>query len=92
MYLTEEEAKQKWCPETRGLVASTKGNMYSTTAVNVGEGGRPPCIASDCMMWRETLSPEYKFKAEQAYQRYGTMLEPKGKDVRGYCGLAGRPE
>lgn len=43
MFVTEEEAKKKWCPEAITNNASCGGNVgrFST-----------PCIASECMMWR----------------------------------------
>jgi hypothetical protein len=51
--MTEDEAKTKWCPHVR--VLSDEGSMVIAT-VNRGGGLQADanCIASDCMMWRET--------------------------------------
>ena len=90
MYVTEEEAKQKWCPHIRvadcGADNAVSSNRSAAQELNY------QCLASDCMMWRGALSQEYKLKAENEFQRYGAIPEPKEKDLRGYCGLAGRPE
>lgn len=79
--MTEEEAKTKWCPHIRTVMAGiTKG--ASVEALVVGntydeERQHPKtcCIASACMMWR-WWQPPY-------------ANNPMGGD--GYCGLAGKP-
>lgn len=60
--MTEDEAKQKWCPFVRLIPSDTDGT--STIGVPVGynrmalTGGNPPtissatCIGSACMAWR----------------------------------------
>ena len=52
MLLTENEAKDKWCPQVRAAADVEDGN-----ACNAGVAGlRVPfyscCIGSGCMMWR----------------------------------------
>lgn len=48
--ITEEQARQKWCPMAR---ASCYGSPFG---INRDQGGKPDvdtnCVASDCMMWR----------------------------------------
>lgn len=54
--MTEEEAKTKWCPMIRtGMVAGMAVNHH----VDMQPGGQgvydeTRCIASDCMMWRDS--------------------------------------
>lgn len=46
--MTENEAKEKWCP----LVRFTEPGNYQTFQSNRAADGRSSnCIASDCMMW-----------------------------------------
>ena len=56
MYLTEDEAKQKWCPKVRQAYRATQeGIDYGLAAVNRGnylEDDECLCIASQCMAWR----------------------------------------
>lgn len=92
MYVTEEEAKQKWCPQVRKNEIADWSIANNPGLAMASHSWNDNCIGSDCMMWRGALSQEYKLKAENEFQRYGTIPEPKEKDVRGYCGLAGRPE
>jgi len=80
MLLTEEQAREKWCPEARLTEISDTGALgtYAHNRIIVGRNDHTPvlsgclCIASRCMMWR--------------------WAEPilDGKNARqGYCGLAG---
>jgi hypothetical protein len=72
--MTEDEAKTKWCPHARVLDGSPPGGA----GVNrKGPEAGVYCIASGCMAWRWSYSPE---TAE------GNDVEPEG-----YCGLAGKP-
>jgi hypothetical protein len=79
MFLTEEEAKTKWCPHVRYLAifranTGTLSGDQITAAGPYNRAATSPelcpttCIASGCMMWRSTLNG------------------------RGYCGLAGNPK
>lgn len=75
MYLTEAEAKTKWCPHSRYQGFGEGGNnRWKQSAPESEPHALNPipcrCIASGCMMWREAERPV-------------TGL--------GYCGLAGRP-
>jgi hypothetical protein len=83
--MTEEQARQKWCPMTRAL----RGRMESTPwgSVALSRAGvnvwisdekevRTKCISSDCMMWR--------FTGAKFVNRDSTVSPD------GVCGLAGR--
>lgn len=82
MLLTEDEARWKWCPESRIVrdertAASDAPNIVA--GANRDALGRFPnpitscrCIASDCMAWR-----------------WAYVLMPEGK---GFCGNYGRPD
>ena len=89
--MTEDEAKTKWCPQTRAFVVS--GVSYANKpAPDENDDGRMThektlCVASACMVWRYRESPEFKAKADRAYQRDGTVM----KLNEGFCGLAGQP-
>jgi len=93
--MTEYEAKTKWCPFVRTLIAESRDPngapniIHPQGAMNrvgvVGEDGSLAprsslCIGSECMAWRWIKKP----KAAQP-------LGKPGKPGKGYCGLAGRP-
>ena len=75
MQLTEDEARQRWCPMVRvegnNRVHNTKSDGYENADNNYR------CIGSSCMAWREY---------EIAFA-HGEIP----KEHRGYCGLAGKP-
>ena len=80
--MTEDVAKTKWCPMIREEL-SCKGsiNRWDGEAYEYGE--EFSCIASSCMMWRWTITPEV--------QRANNSQNPCGSIVAdGYCGLAGK--
>ena len=81
--MTEDQAKQKWCPFVRAGVATTAGETNSAiNRVGLANQGSDKintypigmCIASDCMAWR----------VSQMYNLEGTEMMSHG-----YCGLAG---
>lgn len=77
--LREDEAKTKWCPFARtfdGVQTETIAAAASVSRQNDGSPFKPClCIASACMAWR-----------------WIERLENQDlEDIRGYCGLAGRP-
>ena len=61
MILTEQEAKEKWCPFVRAYNGVTAVNTEYTvnTSKNSTHDARNPalcrCIASACMAWRISL-------------------------------------
>ena len=84
--MTEEEAKQRWCPYAIYVFGNGRvsGNRDD-------EGGRSyvlsqgvcNCIASDCMLWRWELT-----------QHQANELNARGNNkavAYGYCGLGGKP-
>jgi hypothetical protein len=76
--MTEEEAKQKWCPQVRTLMwvgEKAEHPLISNRAVDEADGydERHCCIGSDCMMWR------------------WIYLQNGEKTPRGFCGLGGKP-
>lgn len=88
--LTEQDARQKWCPMVRNAApsdseaAGTAGNRYG------GEATHPThsCIASDCMMWRKTGQIGIGPRGEKRDRDLDGLT--RWIDV-GYCGLAGSP-
>lgn len=88
--LTEEEAKEKWCPFARVREA----NQGSAAAVNIRSLGTPSlvrCIASECMAWRGKT----QWRPRSDYPWEDGKAESSGPNVQerivGHCGLAGRP-
>lgn len=79
MLLTEEQAKEKWCPNTR--VSSPHG----TWNVSIRRESVPHtrCIASQCMAWR--------FYVEPIYGDAGGYMGQRQTD-KGYCGAFGVPK
>lgn len=73
--MTEDEAKNNWCPMTRYRNAEIKdahGHLVEVRAISNLPSGAGKCLGSECMAWRETSSP------------------PITRHVHGYCGLAGK--
>ncbi len=81
MILTEEQARQKWCPHAR----FQQSNLAGYTAGNETEGAK--CQGSCCMSWRWDHS---YFVSESKGGNYPADDSNLGKQ-RGYCGLAGKP-
>lgn len=96
MFMTDEEARTKWCP-----MGATRP-VPSTTC----------CVAADCAMWRwQELQADVEFceavvKAAADVNDTSTARKTAAKHVmqnrakyglhdkpyRGWCGLAGKPE
>lgn len=78
--MTEQEAKNKWCPMAR---MASPVSAHNRTADDEPEGR---CVASKCMMWRwddnVALSRDGKMYIRSSSERGGTS-------PGGYCGLAG---
>ena len=84
---TEEEAKQRWCPFTRGIPSGA--NRITAPNAEIMAMGVGPCLGSGCMAWRWEAT--HIFDAEAL----GNDGKPPGTrevgDVYGRCGLAGTP-
>ena len=80
--MTEDEARQKWCPSVREIAAMSNYELPSNTVMynpstqvagnRLPDGNMSKCIASDCMAWRWEDGP-------------------MDDELHGYCGLAGKP-
>lgn len=96
---TEEQAKTKWCPETRALQYQGSGSVNRRTD--------SPCIASGCMHWRWLNDVDDNLECG-AYQKEqeARLSPPSGpgwslqkdsdgwrwhRQATGYCGLSGSP-
>ena len=104
--MTEDEAKDKWCPFAR--VSETGGR---SVAINRDAEPWPTCVASKCMAWRWRLlmadaayleavklaTKEAKASGgnpKLAAQHVNDNRAKYGLPVKsfdGYCGLAGQP-
>jgi len=61
MYMTEEEAKKKWCPygaiekiinlQTMSLIADKSNSGDMKNIAEFMRGNTQKCIAAGCMMW-----------------------------------------
>ncbi len=55
--MTEDDAKQKWCPMVRLVPVTFMGKLHAIFSNQPDDAfSGESCIGSDCMMWRE--SPE----------------------------------
>lgn len=95
--MTEDEAKQKWCPFVRVTTVFDSGvgrplpafnRMVTITKDGASNKVELPvvavCVGSSCMAWRwQTLTvwPDDPAKQPTAHE----------DETDGYCGLAGRP-
>lgn len=91
--MTEEEARQKWCPFAR--CGDTAGCNRNGSEFEL----KPYCIASDCMAWRwwDTLSDDGTgvHMVPTAHRPRHPLNDPNFprplEERWGYCGLAGKP-
>ena len=99
--MTEDEARQKWCPFARVAMISSSDiecppcNRLAIDGVSGLEknpaGAR--CIASDCMAWRQTATLWLREGVANPVRAVGDTPAPyQSKQVgsEGYCGLAGK--
>ena len=99
--MTEDEARQKWCPFARVAMISSSDiecppcNRLAIDGVSGLEknpaGAR--CIASDCMAWRQTATLWLKDGALKPTRVHSDMPIPHLADQigsEGHCGLAGK--
>jgi hypothetical protein len=75
--MTEEEAKEKWCPMAR--CADPENSAINKVYF---EDINNRCLATGCMMWRWEITPEA--------QKLNNHQNPPGHIIAdGYCGLGG---
>lgn len=80
--MTEDEAKEKWCPFVRVVIGpdnpAWQGLMLTNRGDIPADNTHTLCIGSACMAWRwrHKPAPEDPFAPS---------------DGDGYCGLAGDP-
>ena len=103
MILTEQEAKERWCPFVRYTSIRGQGiNRWVDDADRQVNPEPARCIASQCMAWRwgqpstETKwfakppeTDEWRFASGENNGANYTRARP---NRRGFCGLAWRPE
>lgn len=76
--LTEDQARQKWCPFVRFSMSTADGNATNrhNAAGEISQNPRySQCIASSCMAWRQGSGADGSSHSGEC----------------GFCGLAGTP-
>jgi hypothetical protein len=73
---TEDEAREKWCPEARTLNINMEVNYNRFCSGEIEK--ETLCIASACMMWRWGNA-------------VGIDNEGNEHKIAGYCGKSGKP-
>lgn len=64
--MTEDEARNKWCPAARVSVgSSTSGNRTAATMDSRFKGNG--CVASECMAWRQISTRDGGSRAVTGY-------------------------
>lgn len=81
--LTEQEAKDKWCPQVRMVFGPNNSGWEGQGYTNRADYYEPEacvCTGSNCMMWR--WGNKY---------RSDLITKLPREEWTGYCGLAGKP-
>lgn len=100
MILTEEEAKTKWCPETRIHEVRGAGVYVNKPITDENPHGHAKaasvlCIGSACMAWRwATNGGHYEAVAPNHHgPSFARLIPGTGtlSTTHGYCGKAGKP-
>ena len=93
---TEEEAKTKWCPESRPAewFASTPHSDGKLVRGGNRDGNGKPdatayCLGSGCMMWRWVFRFVRVETDEGEPEEWTDAWENSLEPPRGYCGKAG---
>ena len=105
--MTEEEAREKWCPFAVASHTDPRRGFRDEAPTNID--GRPrevqkefPCIASRCMAWRGAARPcshcggdgfnGYHMCARETCPMWSDVENPAAlRKDHGYCGLSGGP-
>lgn len=77
--MTEDEARNKWCPFVR--LSEDWGDNRPSSMNDSDTFLR--CIASDCMAWRRVTNTFV------ARRQYDAVARGEAPQEEGYCGLAG---
>jgi hypothetical protein len=86
MYLTEKEARDKWCHQAMTPQALKRQDDLFAPAI---------CSASECMAWRWGATDGWCLKCGGLHPSVNKDGKCKCTDKptrQGYCGLAGNPE
>jgi len=75
--MTEEEAKELWCPFARLIDGQPPGAAATNRS---GPAANYHCIASKCMAWRWDMEITHSIE-------HGSQMS---KTDKGHCGLAGK--
>lgn len=102
--MTEEEAKTKWCPFARSLIAlrevesqnvagGTSANRWNGISTNTPPvSDIPKCIGSACMAWRERKQWRWTDVNPPEWQDgHEPAHHLKENGLEFFCGLAGKP-
>ena len=86
--MTEDEAKEKWCPFARLGFSGRPGSAAVNRILDVDNpaimDNLTQCIGSDCMAWRWSKLPNHVSQMQM-------ITDPdKHSDTDGYCGLASK--
>lgn len=92
--MTEQEARQRWCPFSRySVYDKPSSNRWKQSAPESEPHALNPipcrCIASDCMAWR--WHDEWQSATEEGVggDLVVRLKRKQGEPKLGYCGLAG---
>ena len=97
--LTEDQAKQTWCPFAKPMMVSENqvAIAHGRSFTREGNGGgkitsiSENCLGAECMAWRwERSQLVFRDRAE-GDELVGTVYKTTPEPDSGYCGLAGRP-
>lgn len=98
--MTEDEAKQKWCPHAmQGLELLHPDGTVTMMVANRWDGGTSKCLASGCMAWRwgegrlnQEEIAEMRAGGAMSMQDISRWIRNStASQTDGYCGLAGKP-
>lgn len=99
MLLTEEQAKEKWCPYkyrmSYGAPANEDPECFAEYVTE--QTAAHPCIASACMAWRWTpkrslVFGDWRDENDELQGEAREQTNYEGDEPRGYCGAFGRPD
>ena len=95
--MTEDEAREKWCPHAVASHTDPRRGFRGEAPTNLDGRERQvekefPCIASACMAWRWAGGPRKADEVRPHMREGETLGQAYSRMCRGYCGLAGGPD